>query len=86
MNRNFFDANQFRRPQEIMNRSYNRFEVLNNELECPKCNNFGHTTRECNSRFKSVPVKNVQIPDYQKTWKRKEGGLQGEVCGIALQA
>ena len=36
VNRNFSDTNQFRRPQEIMNRGYNRFEVLNNESECPK--------------------------------------------------
>ena len=85
MNRNFSNANQFRRPQEIMNRGYNRFEVLNNESECPKFNNFGHTAGECSSRFTSVPINNVQIPEYQKTWKRKDD-LQGEVCGIALQA
>ena len=36
VNRNFSNANQFRRSQEIINIGYNRFEVLNNELECPK--------------------------------------------------
>ena len=60
--------------------------MLSNEYECHKCNNFGHTAGECRSWFTSILVEDVQIPEYQRTWKRKEGGLQGEVCEISLQA
>ena len=41
VNRNFSDANQFRRHQVTMNRGYNRFEVLNNESKCPNETNLG---------------------------------------------
>jgi hypothetical protein len=31
-----------RRSSETQRRNYNRFESLSNEVECYKCNNFGH--------------------------------------------
>jgi hypothetical protein len=31
-----------RRPSETQRRSYNRLESLRTEVECYKCNNFGH--------------------------------------------
>jgi hypothetical protein len=31
-----------RRPSETQRRSYNRFESLSTEVECYRCNNFGH--------------------------------------------
>jgi hypothetical protein len=36
-----------RRPSETKRRSYNRFESLSNEVECYKCNNFGHMAKDC---------------------------------------
>jgi len=31
--------------------SYNKFSLLENEIECSKCNNFGHEESECRSEF-----------------------------------
>jgi hypothetical protein len=36
-----------RRPSETQRRSYNRFEYLRTEVECYKCNNFGHVAKYC---------------------------------------
>jgi hypothetical protein len=36
-----------RRSHEAINRSYNKFGSLSDEVECYKCNNFGHMTRDC---------------------------------------
>jgi hypothetical protein len=36
-----------RRPSETQRRSYNRFESLRTEVECYKCNNFGHMAKYC---------------------------------------
>jgi hypothetical protein len=35
-----------RRPSETQRRSYNRFESLSTEVECYKCNNFGHMAKD----------------------------------------
>jgi hypothetical protein len=35
-----------RRPSDTQ-RSYNRFESLSTEVECYKCNNFGHMAKDC---------------------------------------
>jgi hypothetical protein len=42
-----------RRPSETHRRSYNRFESLSTEVECYKCNNFGHMAKDC--RMKITP-------------------------------
>jgi hypothetical protein len=34
-----------RRPNETQRRSYNRFESLSTEVECYKCNKFGHSQK-----------------------------------------
>jgi hypothetical protein len=34
------------RPSETQRRSYNRFESLSTEVECYKCNNFGHMAKD----------------------------------------
>jgi hypothetical protein len=36
-----------RSPSETQRRSYNRFESLSTEVECYKCNNFGHMAKYC---------------------------------------
>jgi hypothetical protein len=36
-----------RRPSETQRRSYNKFEYLSTEVECYKCNNFGHMAKDC---------------------------------------
>jgi hypothetical protein len=36
-----------RKYHEVQIRSYNIFESLRNELECYKCNNFGHKSKYC---------------------------------------
>jgi hypothetical protein len=34
-------------PSETQRRSYNRFESLSIDVECYKCNNFGHMAKDC---------------------------------------
>jgi hypothetical protein len=36
-----------RRPSDTQRGSYNRFESLSTEVECYKCNNFGHMAKDC---------------------------------------
>jgi hypothetical protein len=36
-----------RRPHEAQRRNYNIFESLSDEVECYKCNNFGHMAKDC---------------------------------------
>ena len=36
-----------KRPSEKQRRSYNMFEYLRSEVECYKCNNFGHMAKYC---------------------------------------
>jgi hypothetical protein len=52
-------------------RNYNSFTPLQNfNIECKKCNNYGHKTKECRLPMQSLKIGN---PDKQnkKTWKRK---------------
>jgi hypothetical protein len=46
-----------RRPSETQRRSYNRFESLNTEVECYKCNKFGHMAKDCRM---AVPPREMQ--------------------------
>ena len=41
------------RPSETQRRSYNMFESLSIEVECYKCNNFGHMAKDC--RMTALP-------------------------------
>jgi hypothetical protein len=40
-----------RRPSETQRRSYNMFESLSTEVECYKCNNFGHMEKYCRMKI-----------------------------------
>jgi hypothetical protein len=46
-----------RRPSETQRINYNMFESLSNEVECYKCNNFGHVAKECRM---TIPPKEPQ--------------------------
>ena len=46
-----------RRPGDTQRRSYNRFESFSTEVECYKCNNFGHMVKNCRM---TVPHKEHQ--------------------------
>jgi hypothetical protein len=39
--------NHLRKPHEAYNIKYNSFGSLNDEVECYKCNNFGHVAKDC---------------------------------------
>jgi hypothetical protein len=79
-----------RRPSDTQRRSYNRFESLSTEVECYKCNNFGHMAKDCRM---TVPPKepqqnnNSHRQEPQKmTWIRKQDQYNNEECTVALQA
>jgi hypothetical protein len=79
-----------RRPSETHRRSYNRFESLSIEVECYKCNNFGHMSKYCrmtypprepqhnNNSHRHEPQKRTQI--------RKQNQYSNEECTLTLQA
>jgi hypothetical protein len=51
-------------------RNYNLFSPLQNfNIECKKCNNYGHKTREC--RLPMQSLKTNPNRQNKKTWKRK---------------
>jgi uncharacterized FlgJ-related protein len=69
MNNNYFESHSqrgySRRPSETKIRSYKRFESLSTEVECYKCNNFGHMAKNCRM---TVPPKEPQQSHKQETW------------------
>jgi hypothetical protein len=79
-----------RRPSDTQRISYNRFESLSTEVECYKCNNFGHRAKGCRM---TIPPKepqnnnNSHRQEPQKTtWIRKKDQYNNEECTVALQA
>eukprot|EP00253_Pinus_taeda_P033727 PITA_33727 len=77
------EARNQRSVTGIMKRTYNQFSILENEIECSICSNFGHEDYECRSKFRQTFQK--EKPSLcPKTWRKKE--LQPERCGIALYA
>jgi hypothetical protein len=78
-----------RRPSETQRISYNMFEYLSTEVECYKCNNFGHMANDCRM---TIPPKEPQqnnishIQEPQKrTWIRKQDQYSNEECTLSLQ-
>jgi hypothetical protein len=52
-------------------RNYNSFSPLQNfNIECQKCNNYGHKTRECRLPMQSLKIGNPNKQN-KKIWKRK---------------
>jgi hypothetical protein len=90
-NNNYFESHTQRGysriPSETQRRSYNRFESLSTEVECYKCNNFGHMAKNCRM---TVPPKEPQQSHKQEpqkmTWIRKQDQYSNEECTVALQA
>jgi hypothetical protein len=89
-NNNYFESHTqrgySRRPSETQRRSYNRFESLSTEVECYKCNNFGHMAKNCRM---TVPPKEPQQSHKQEsqkmTWIIKQDQYSNEECTVALQ-
>jgi hypothetical protein len=66
------------------------FESLSTEIECYKCNNFGHMAKYCRM---TVPPRELQQnnnshrKEPQKgTWIRKHDQYSNEECTLSLQA
>jgi hypothetical protein len=77
-----------RRPHEAQSRSYNIFESLSVEVECYKCNNFGHMAKYCRL---IVPPResqqniNSHRQEPQRIWIRKQDQFNTEECTLSLQ-
>ena len=60
-NNNYFESHTQRGysriPSETQRQSYKSLEYLSTEVECYKCNNFGHMTKNCRML---VPLKEPQ--------------------------
>jgi transposase InsO family protein len=72
------------RTKQPMNRqrSTNHFDLLNNELECYNCHNFGHKAANCHlKKYKADPRINP-LARNASTWKKKDS----EKCGLVLSA
>jgi hypothetical protein len=79
-----------RRPSETKIRSYNKFESLSTEVECYKCNNFGHMAKYCRM---TVPPREPQQNNnshrhepQKRTWIIKHNQYSNKECTLALQA
>ena len=61
----------------IMNQ--NKFESLSSEIECPKCNNFGHTANNCRLDI---------VRSHQINWVKQVSQDHPDCheCNLALQA
>jgi hypothetical protein len=70
--------------QNDVNNLHNKFDALKFEVECYRCNNFGHISRNYAMNFhKSI----INQYTNQKTsyWKRKNDHLEIEECKLSLQ-
>jgi hypothetical protein len=77
-----------RRSHEAHNISYNIFESLSTEVECYKCNNFGHMAKYCRLTIpprESQQNINSHIHEPQRIWIRKMDQFNTEECTLSLQ-
>jgi hypothetical protein len=70
--------------QNNLNNSHNRFDALKFEVECYRCNNFGHISRNCPMNFQKSVI-NQYTNQKTSYWKRKNDYLEIEECKLALQ-
>ena len=71
------------------NRNYNRFGELYYDIECYRCQNFGHIARNYRSRIigpQDLFKENKQPTKYQTNWKGKQKYLKNGECRLALTA
>jgi hypothetical protein len=91
--KNNFLSNKNKTSQGFANRNYNSFSPLMNfNIECYKCNNFGHKAHECRSRLEptkknmkeSFPAKHKE--ENTSVWRRKSDQQEKEENNLALHA
>jgi hypothetical protein len=58
----------------------NNFDLLNNEIECYNCHNFGHKAANCHLKSYKANPRIKSLDRNPNTWKRKDS----EKCGQAL--
>jgi hypothetical protein len=76
------------------NINYNSFApLLDYDIECYKCNNYGHIARDCRSNIIKSPKQNREEDvltkhreEYTRVWKRKQEEPKKEECGLAMYA
>jgi hypothetical protein len=71
-----------RNNQQSMSRQHcnNNFDLLNNEIECYICHNYGHKSVDC--RLKNYEPDLNSPAENVKFWKKKES----DKCGLVLSA
>jgi hypothetical protein len=60
----------------------NHFDLLNNELECYNCHNFGHKAANCHLKNYKADPRIKPLARNASTWKKKDS----EKCGLVLSA
>jgi hypothetical protein len=58
----------------------NNFDILNNEIECYICHNYGHKFVDC--RLRNYEPDFNSLAENVKVWKKKES----DKCGLVLSA
>jgi hypothetical protein len=82
-------SNKTRSSHGFVDRNYNSFSpLLDYNVECYKCNNYGHIACDCRSNIikKEEDVLAKHKEEYTKVWKRKQEEQKKEECGLALYA
>jgi hypothetical protein len=77
------------RPREIHNIKYNSYGSLNDEVECYKCNNFGHMDKYCRLITPPrEPKKDIKIhkEELQRIWRIKQDQFKSKECSLSLHA
>jgi hypothetical protein len=71
-----------RNNQQSMSRQHctNKFDLLNNEIECYICHNYGHKSIDCHLKEYELDLKSPT--ENVKFWKKKES----DKCGLVLSA
>jgi hypothetical protein len=60
----------------------NHFDLLNNELKCYNCHNFGHKAANCHLKNYKADPRIKPLARNASTWKKKDS----EKCGLVLSA